>query len=178
MYGDIMAVLADPYYPKHARLTPDEASRVLSWRRFSLRCRDLFFNGEDTSWYEIGDENGSVAVRADAPVKPEPMGGCVFARVAYSDDLISVSVVDLTGSESAKWSEPTGRGRIDLVTVDVLVDAPDRWHVDAAVLGASGDRFMPLDGDDVAHRQGRALRVQLPLVDGWSVLRLKRDARV
>jgi dextranase len=174
MYGDVMAVLADPYYPKHARLTFEEASEVLSWRRFALRCRDLFLSGEDTSWYEIGDENGSVSVDAEAPVKPEPLGGCVFARVAYSNDVISVSLVDLTGSESAKWSEATGRGRIRVATVSVLVDSPALWRVDAAVLGANGDRFAEIEAHDVTHRQGRALRVQLPIVDGWSVLRLRR----
>jgi dextranase len=174
MYGDVMAVLADPYYPKHARLIAAEASEVLSWRRFALRCRDLFFGGEDTSWCEIGDENGTVSVEAEAPVKPEPLGGCVFARVSYAADVISVSVVDLTGSEGAKWSDPTGRGRIDVVTVEVLIDNPTHWHVDAAVLGTHGGRFAEIDSHDVVHRQGRALRVQLPLVDGWSVLRLKR----
>jgi dextranase len=177
MYGDTMAVLADPYYPKHALLTPEEGSRVLAWRRFALRCRDLFFSGEDTSWYEIGDENGSVSVVADAPVKPEPVGGCVFARVAYLDDVISVSVVDLTGSESAKWSDPTSRGRVEVVTVDVLVNVNDRWQVDAAILGAHGGRFASVEAEEISHRQGPALRVRLPLVEGWSVLRLKRGGR-
>ena len=58
IYGDRTAALCDPYYPKHARLTADEAATVIAWRRFALRCRDLFLEGEDTSWYEIGDENG------------------------------------------------------------------------------------------------------------------------
>jgi dextranase len=177
MFGDLTAVLCDPYYPKHARLSADEALRVLAWRRFSLRCRDLFFEGEDTSWYEIGDENGSISVVSEAPVKPEPVGGCVFARVALTEDVISVSVVDLTGSDNAKWSEASGRGRIDFVTVDALVENGDSWRVDAAVLGANGDRFTELGAQDVAHRQGRALRVTLPLVDGWSVLRLRRGDR-
>ena len=177
MYGDARAVLADPYYPKHARLAPDEASRVIAWRHFSLRCRDLFFSGEDTSWYEIGDENGSVSVAAEAPVKPEPVGGSVFARVAHLDDVIAVSVIDLTGSESAKWSEPTSRGRVEVVTVDVLADVDERWRVDAAVLGLNGGRFSAVEADNVPHRQGRALRVRLPLVDGWSVLRLRRETR-
>lgn len=174
MYGDSMAVLADPYYPKHARLTHEEASTVLAWRRFALRCRDLFLGGEDTSWYEIGDENGSVAVGADAPVRPEPIGGSVFARVAYVDDVIGVSVVDLTGSESAQWSAPTSRGRVEFVTVDVLVDVALVWHVDAAILGTKGGRFSAMEAEEVPHRQGRALRVRLPLVEGWSVLRLRR----
>jgi hypothetical protein len=119
-----------------------------------------------------------VSVMADATVKPEPLGGCVFARVVMLDDIIGVSVVDLTGSENAKWSEPATRGRIEVVTVDVLVDTAQRWRVEAAILGENGGRFSVVDSEDVAHRQGRALRVRLPLVDGWSVLRLRRNAGV
>ncbi len=62
VYGDQTAALCDPYYPKHARLKADEAATVVAWRHFALRCRDLFLEGEDTSWYEIDDENGAVAV--------------------------------------------------------------------------------------------------------------------
>ena len=41
-YGDVSAVLCDPYYPKHERLSAAEAATVLAWHRFALRCRDLF----------------------------------------------------------------------------------------------------------------------------------------
>ena len=92
VYGDRAAALCDPYYPKHARLTTAEAATVIAWRRFALRCRDLFLEGEDTSWYEIGDENGAVAVVADAAVSPEPVGGELFARVVHCDDLVAVAV--------------------------------------------------------------------------------------
>ena len=64
---------------------------MIAWRRFALRCRDLFLEGEDTSWYEIGDENGAVAVVADVPVSPEPVGGGIFARVVHGDDCVAVA---------------------------------------------------------------------------------------
>jgi dextranase len=72
IYGDKGAALCDPYYPKHALLSADDLDEVIAWRHFALRCRDLFTSGEDTSWYEIGDENGAVSVDAPAPVLPEP----------------------------------------------------------------------------------------------------------
>jgi hypothetical protein len=174
LYGDLRGALCDPYYPKHARLNDDEAVTVLAWHRFALRCRDLFYEGEDTSWYEIGDENGSVGISADAPVRPEPMGGSVFARVVHGEDVISVGVIDLTGSENAKWSESTPAGMLDQVTVRVLLDNPESWRADAAVLGAQNGRFAPIASAVVSHRQGRALEVELPLVEGWSVLRLSK----
>ncbi|MFI5035012.1 MAG: glycoside hydrolase family 66 protein [Acidimicrobiales bacterium] len=174
IFGDCTAALCDPYYPKHARLTPNEAITVISWRRFALRCRDLFLEGEDTSWYEIGDENCSVSVDSTAPVSPEPVGGALFARVVHGDSWVAVGVVDLTGSRSGHWSEPTAQGRVTGATVRVLVDHPDRWRAEAAVLGSGGDRFRSLSSENVAHRQGRALQVELPIVDGWSVLRVQR----
>ena len=172
IYGDRTAALCDPYYPKHARLTADEAATVVAWRRFALRCRDLFLEGEDTSWYEIGDENGAVAVDGATAVRPEPVGGAIFARVVQAEGRVAVSVLDLTGSPNGRWSEPTGKGSIASVRLRVLLDHPERWRAEAAVLGAGGDRFAPVVSREVPHRQGRALEVELPVLGGWSVLRL------
>jgi dextranase len=174
IYGDKGAALCDPYYPKHACLSADDLDEVVAWRHFALRCRDLFMSGEDTSWYEIGDENGAVSIDATAPVRPEPIGGALFARVNSAPDLVTVGVLDLTGSENGKWSEPTTVGGINNVTVRVLVDDPDRWTSSAAVLGARDEHFVAIQSSVVAHRQGRALEVTLPLISGWSVLRLSR----
>jgi hypothetical protein len=174
IFGDRHAALCDPYYPKHARLDALEAGTVLEWRRFGLRCRDLFLEGEDTSWYEIGDENGSVSVEAGAPARSEPVGGALFARVAHTESSVVIGIVDLTGSENGSWSERTSPGRVRIATVKVLVDHPDIWQADAAILGHGEGRFNEIATRVVAHRQGRALQVELPLVDGWSVLRVTR----
>ncbi len=175
IYGDKGAALCDPYYPKHAVLSADERDEVIAWRHFSLRCRDLFLNGEDTSWYEIDDENGAVGIEAAVPVRPEPIGGSVFARVVHAENTVTVGVVDLTGSQHGKWSEPTTRGTVSSVTIRVLVDHPNSWTVSAAVLGARSEQFGAIESLIVPHRQGRALEVRLPLVEGWSVLRLNRN---
>jgi dextranase len=172
IFGDRQAALCDPYYPKHARLSDDEAATVLRWRHFALRCRDLFIDGEDTSWYEINDENGSVAVEASAPVRPEPVGGCLFARVVHAPEGVSVGLIDLTGSTNGKWSEPSAGGSLTQATVRLLVDRPENWRAAAAVLGATDEHFVALVSRVVPHRQGRALEIEVPLVEGWSVLRL------
>lgn len=174
IFGDRHAALCDPYYPKHARLSPSEAATVLAWRRFALRCRDLFIEGEDTSWYEIGDENGSVSVDSDVPVRPEPVGGALFARVVHSESSVTVGIVDLTGSRNGRWSESTEVGRVRSVRVRILVDYPDSWRADVAVLGQQEDRFTEVTSRDVPHRQGRALEVEIPLAEGWSVVRASR----
>ena len=59
--------------------------------------------------------------------------------------------------------------------VRVLLDRPDEWRATAAVLGEAGDRFGPIAVRPVGHREGRAVEVELPLAEGWSVLRLSRS---
>ena len=174
LYGDATAVLCDPYYPRHERLTPPEAATVLAWHRFALRCRDLFLDGEDTSWYDVADENGAVALEWGGPVRPEPVGGALFARVVRSDDCVAVGIVDLTGSADGSWSAPTAPGRCRAASVRLLLDDPEMWTAHVAALGRSADRFVPAGSKVVGHREGRAIEVEVPLEAGWSVLRMTR----
>jgi len=176
VFGDQDGALRDPYYPRYERLTADEAETVLHWRRFALRCRDLFLEGEDTSWCEIGDENGSVVLVGAASVHPEPLGQALFARVVRQDGWIVVGVVDLTGSADGQWSQPTAQGRCRSVRVRVLLERPEEWSTAVAVLGLSGDRFTSVPGTVIGHREGRALEVNMQLAAGWSVLRLVRSS--
>jgi dextranase len=174
LFGDVRAVLCDPYYPKHERLSAAEVETVIAWHRFALRYRDLFLEGEDTSWYDVGDDNGAVRLDWDGPVRPEPAGGTVFGRVVRSDDCIAVGIVDLSGSVNGSWSEPTAVGRCQSVRARVLLDEPERWHADVAVLGRSGDRFTAVSFSVVEHREGHAAELEVPLGSGWSVLRITR----
>ena len=176
VWGDEHGVLCHPYYVDHERLSKDEQDYALGWHRFSLRCRDLFKRGVDTSWFELADENAAVTVAWDGAVSPEPVGGALYARVLTDDDGVIVSVIDLTGSADGSWRTGTEQGRCVRATVSVLVDSPDRWVAEVAVLGSDDGRFAPLEFDVVTHREGRALLVSLPLADGWSVLRLRRGS--
>ena len=150
---------------------------MIAWHRFALRCRDLFIDGEDTTWYEVEDENGAVALEWDGPVRPEPVGRSLFARVSRSEGCVAVGVVDLSGSSHGRWSEVTGPGTCPLRRVQVLVPAPEEW---AATAAGAGDERGPLHAialQVVPHRQGRALQVEVPVESGWSVLRLLRRRR-
>ncbi|HMK96740.1 MAG TPA: glycoside hydrolase family 66 protein, partial [Acidimicrobiales bacterium] len=163
LFGDMRAVLCDPYYPKHERLSAAEAGTVLAWHRFALRCRDLFLEGEDTSWYDVGDDNGAVSVDWDGPVRPEPVGGAVFARVVRSGDCTAVGVVDLTGSENGSWSASTLPGRCRSVRVRVLCRSPGQWVAAVASPGKHGNRFVPVPFSVTDHREGLAAQVELPV---------------
>jgi dextranase len=174
VWGDDHGVLRHPYYPDHERLTGTEAQSALRWHRFALRHRDLFAPATDTSWQDIGDENGSVTVHGTAAPSPEPLGGSLFTRVTRREDLVAVSLIDLTGSAAGRWNEPAGQGSAGPATVDVLVDQPGGWTAEIAVLGSSGGRFQPVSTAPVVHREGTALRFTVPLGDGWAIARLRR----
>ena len=175
LYGDLDAVLCDPYYPKHERLDEAEVATALTWHRFALRVRDLFLAGEDTSWYDVADDNGAVAVRwAGGCARPEPSGEAVFARVVRDRDRVAVSVIDLTGSARGAWSEPTAAGHCGPVTVRCLVEKPSAWRAAVAVLGRDHGRFQEVPFGVVGHREGSALEVEVPMGSGWSVLRVTR----
>ena len=176
IWGDDHGVLCHPYYVNHERLSDEETVTVLEWRRFTLRCRDLFKEGTDTSWYELDDENASVTVSWDGPTHPEPIGGSLFARVVRIAGSVVVSLVDLSGSVDGAWSSGTGPGTCGHAEVSILVDASGPWRVEAAVLGRDGGRFQELPYSDCSMSEGRGLACVVPLVEGWSVLRVTLGA--
>jgi dextranase len=174
IWGDDFGVLCHPYYVDHEQLRGEEIDKVLEWHRFGLRCRDLFRGETDTSWYELSDENASVTVDASATTSPEPVGGSLYVRVVRSDDLVVVSVLDLTGSRNGSWSEGTQRGTVVEANVSILVDSPETWHADVAILGHDAGRFDAIDTVQCSLREGSGATCSVPLVGGWSVLRLAR----
>ena len=177
IWGDAAGALRHPYYVDHERLTEAEADTALAWHRFGLRCRDLFRFGEDTSWYELDDENAAVTVAASATAKPEPVGGALFTRVVRDAGTVVVSLIDLSGSREGSWSEGTGAGSCEAATVTALVEHPEHWRASVAVLGRDGGRFAPVELEVGSHREGRAVTCEVPIVDGWSVLRLESRER-
>jgi len=172
IWGDDHGVLRHPYYVDHEVLSASECATVLEWHGFGLRCRDLFRQSVDTSWYELSDENASVVVTSETPVSPEPRGGALFCRVRRGADLVVVGALDLSGSERGSWSSGTKEGANGAVEVSILLDDPDRWHAHLAVLGQSGGRFEAVTTAPILMREGMGVRIAVPLVRGWSVLRL------
>jgi hypothetical protein len=146
---------------------------ALAWHRFALRCRDLFCFGQDTSWYELDDENAALTVAASAHARPEPAGGALFTRVVRGASTIVVSLIDLSGSRNGRWSEGTQPGSCHAADISALVEHPEQWRAHVAVLGRDGGRFVPLELRLGSHREGRAVTCEVPIADGWSVLRLE-----
>lgn len=177
LFGDRVGALRNPYYPDHARLDEDEATTVLDWHRFALRCRDLFRGGEDTSWTEIGDENASVRIDTRGlDISPEPAAGTLFARVVRRDAMTAISLIDLSGSASGSWTRRTKRSKRRDAKVRLLVANPERCRAEVAVLGRSGGRFRRVALAQTSHREGRAVEAVIPIAEGWSVLRLDESS--
>ena len=175
IWGDDDGVLCHPYYVDHEQLRGDERATALEWHRFGLRCRDLFKFGTDTSWYELSDENASVKVSWNGVTSPEPIGGALYVRVLRSDDFVVVSLLDLSGSDDGSWASPTAAGACTHASVEVLIDSPDRWRVETAVLGRDEGRFTPLATSVTSMREGRGISCVVPLVGGWTVLRMRSE---
>jgi hypothetical protein len=87
---------------------------------------------------------------------------------------VTVSLIDLTGSASGRWDAPTGPPSAGAATVDVLVDSPGGWVAEVAVPGRLGGRFRPVGTRAASHREGTAVRLTVPLRDGWAIVRLAR----
>lgn len=174
-WGDAEAVLRHPYYVDHETLTADERATALEWHRFALRCRDLWTTGEDTSWYELSDENAAVIVTSEVPTSPEPVGGGLFCRVRREEGRVVVGLVDLTGSADGSWSIGTSRGTCRSADVSILVGSPEEWRAQVAVLGKDGGHFIDVATKEVAVREGRSIAVTVPLATGWSILRIQRS---
>jgi len=172
IWGDRRGALCHPYYVTHHDLSAADSQVVLQWHRFGLRCRDLFKSGTDTSWYELSDENAAVSVTGVGRASPEPVGGQLFTRVRRSHGRIAVSILDLRGSREGSWSSGTGPVTPGECEVVVVVEAPGEWRAEVAVLGSNEDDFVPISTDVREMREGYGLVCLVPLVSGWSVLRL------
>ena len=172
IWGDDDGVLCHPYYVDHEQLRGEERAEVLEWQRFGLRCRDLFRQGTDSSWYELSDENASVKVSWQGVTSPEPIGGSLYARVLRNDETITVSLLDLSGSEDGSWTSLTKTGECARASVEILIDDPGKWNAHVAVLGRDHGRFTPIATEVTSMREGRGVTCSVPLVGGWSVLRL------
>ena len=177
IFGDDSGVLCHPYYPHHERLTDGERTRILDWHRFALRCRDLFRQGEDTSWCDIGDPNGAVHVEtAGSSVNPEPRAGSLFVRVVRSGTTTAVSCIDLSGSVNGSWGESTAAPKFRDARIQLLVADPGRCRAEVAVLGSEGGRFRGSELAPASHLEGRAVELRLPIVEGWSVARFDESS--
>ena len=176
IWGDDRGVLRHPYYVDHERLMPAEARRCSRWHRFGLRCRDLFRGGTDTSWYELGDENAAVTVAWDGARSPEPVGGALFARVVRDgEDRSSSACSTSPAAPTARGRPATGRRQLHAGRGLGARRRPRALAAQSAVLGADDGRGSSPSRRRVgAHREGRAVACRVPLVDGWSVLRLGR----
>lgn len=173
-WGDANGVLRHPYYVDHETLTDDERAMALTWHRMALRCRDLWKTGEDTTWYELSDENAAVTVVSDTVANPEPMGGQLFCRVRRDPRRTVVGLLDLTGSSNGSWRSGTRSGTCRSADVSVLVPSPDMWRAEVATLGVDGGRFVEVQTSITEHREGRAVTCTVSMESGWSVLRLQR----
>ena len=108
--------------------------------------------------------------------------GCQLSLLDCEDELLGIlGRVQIAYFPEATRAEIEGPWDVSLVEGSVTT-AHDARRIGlrhaGLVTGADGvlvDEFDPLLAREVPHHRGRAVEVELPLVAGWSVLRLERS---
>jgi dextranase len=103
--GEDAAVLTDPYYPRHHRLSARGREAMRRWYDFVVRYGDLLFDPDavDVTRSVAGGINEEVRVTAPVPVSVDPEPGALWVRVVQSPQRTVVHLINLAGQEDTVW---------------------------------------------------------------------------
>jgi len=118
---------------------------------------------------EPGTESGNLTRMAILA-----LGESLAADRASPAEEVRADVADLTASAAGSLETGTDEGTCREASVELLVEQPESWRADAAVLGAADDRFRAARLTPKEHREGAAVAATVPVVSGWTVVRFRR----
>lgn len=106
--GEDGAVLTDPYYPDHHRLSPEGADLLCRWYDHAVGFGDLLFDGDavDVTGTHVLGVNEEIKVEAPLPVQVDPEPGCLWARVVETRGETVVHLINLGGQDELTWDAP------------------------------------------------------------------------
>jgi len=166
LFGEVNAVLVDPYYPRHAILDDSAARTLRAFTDFSVANGDLLFGPESgtTTQSTVGGVNEDVHVTG-VPVSLRPDAGRVWVRTSRVSGRLVVQLVDLRDQADTRWNEPrTPTTPVAGVTVRVRVvqPGPRAWF------------GHPLGGPElkqlVVRDHGDQITLEVPEFDTWGLL--------
>ena len=175
LFGEVDAVLVDPYYPRHAVLDEPAAQTLRAFTDFSVANGDLLFGPEcgETSGSMVKGVNEDVEVTG-APTSLGPLAGHVWVRTSRVGARLVVQLVDYQAQADDRWNRPGSLGppasglrlRVRVVTEQARVWfghplggpdlAPLEMHVDTE------------DTEDTEDADG--VTVDVPAFDTWALL--------
>lgn len=103
--GEDGAVLTDPYYPRHRRLSARGRETMRRWYDFAVRYGDLLFDRDavDVTRTITCGINEEIRVTAPAPVSCDPELGCLWVRVVRTKQGTVVHLINLAGQDDVLW---------------------------------------------------------------------------
>lgn len=107
LFGEVGAVLCDPYYVRHAVLSAEARTELRRFVDFSVANGDLLFDTSalETTSSMAGGINEDVVVTG-APVSLRPQAGSVWLRTSAVGSRLLVQLVDFRGQEDGRWNAP------------------------------------------------------------------------
>jgi dextranase len=166
--GEAGAVLTDPYYPKHHRLTKPGIETMRRWYDFCVRYGDVLYDREavDVTRTVLGGINEEYRVTAPVPVATDAVAGGLWVRVVDSADRSAIHLINLAGQKDTDWDAPKRPVEpLSNVTIAVLRterEPPDFAYADpdlAPALRPLRSRF-----------EGGYDLVTIPRVGAWTVV--------
>ena len=129
--GEDGAVLTDPYYPRHHRLSARGREVMRRWYDFVVRYGDLLFDRDavDVTRTVTCGINEEVRVTATVAVSVDPKPGCLWVRVVQTEQRTVVHLINLAGQRDAVWDagkrvvEPLRDVRVEVLRAGVEAPA-------------------------------------------------------
>jgi len=170
--GEGEGVLTTGYFPDYVRLRPEGLQVMRRYYDFVVRYGPLLQAPPEAD-VSITHGGGITAVYsfAGAPTSPIPTPGTVWTVIREHTGLISINLVNLTGSRSGRWNE----GQAPPPVISSLHVACKVLEPVTAVYVASpdeaGGKLVPLTFEVVpdAHT-GHVLRFRVPPLHYWSLV--------
>lgn len=106
--GEAGAVLTDPYYPRHHRLSASGREVMRRWYDFIVRYGDVLFDLDaiDITCTVLGGINEEYRVTAPVPTRTDAEAGAVWVRVVQATEHTVIHLLNLAGQRDTEWDAP------------------------------------------------------------------------
>jgi dextranase len=170
--GERNGVLADPYFPKYARLDAASASHVRRDYDFISRYAEYFFalGWRDVSATHVGGINEEIQLSAPR-FGPNATPNSIWTIVREREGELTLGLVNLLGLKETMWNtSQTSAHSVNGICVSLQLERHLRGMYWASPDVANGS---PQHLEIIT--EGRISKVVIPLFDMWGLLIVKYD---
>jgi dextranase len=170
--GENGAVLTDPYYPEHHRLSRRGQETMRRWYDFCVRYGDLLFDPQaiDVTRSVTCGINDDIRVTASVPVSADPEPGCLWIRVVQGRQRRVMHLINLAGQDDLRWDV----GKHPVQPLREVRVAVLRSRADSSTLGYADPDLAPALRLLRGHEHDGYSVVTVPRVGTWTTV-IERD---